>query len=110
VAGNIVCFEDQGERLVGYWIGRGFWGLGIATAALAAFLRQIPARPLVARVVRHNVASRRVLEKCGFMLAGEDNDELILTLAAVMREGVVSSRCSGVATKLGLLRHHLRTQ
>src|SRR4051794_27987369 len=26
VAGNIGCWEDDGRRLVGYWIGREFWG------------------------------------------------------------------------------------
>jgi len=26
VAGNIGCWEADGRRLVGYWIGRAFWG------------------------------------------------------------------------------------
>ena len=39
---------------------------GIATCALRAFLIVDPARPLHARVAYDNVASRRVLEKCGF--------------------------------------------
>ena len=41
VAGNIVSWEqpDEGsEREVGYWLGREFWGKGIATRALAAFV------------------------------------------------------------------------
>lgn len=29
VAGNIVSWEDEGRRLVGYWLGRAFWGRGI---------------------------------------------------------------------------------
>ena len=37
VAGNIVSFVNSGEREVGYWIGRGFWGRGVATRALAGF-------------------------------------------------------------------------
>ena len=49
-----------------YWIGRSYWGRGIATAALNAFLAVDPSRPLHARVAYDNVASRRVLEKCGF--------------------------------------------
>ena len=31
VAGNIGCWDDDGRRLVGYWIGREFWGRGLAT-------------------------------------------------------------------------------
>ena len=74
VAGNIVCFEQDGQREVGYWLGREFWGQGIASAALAAFLRHTALRPLHAYVARHNIASRRVLEKCGFAVVGEDKD------------------------------------
>ena len=80
VAGNIVAFTQSGERDVGYWLWREYWGKGIATRALAAFLTLEPARPLHARVARHNPASRRVLEKCGFRQAGEDGEELILKL------------------------------
>ncbi len=80
VAGNIVSWEQDGEREVGYWIGREFWGRGIATRALAEFLDQLKTRPLVAHVAKHNVASRRVLEKCGFKLTGEEVDEIILKL------------------------------
>jgi RimJ/RimL family protein N-acetyltransferase len=72
VAGNVVCWEADGERLVGYWIGRAFWGRGVATAALAQFLDHLPSRPLRARVAKHNVGSIRVLEKCGFALVGEE--------------------------------------
>lgn len=71
VAGNIGSWQDSGENLVGYWIGREYWGKGIATAALSAFLKRVPHRPLVARVAKHNVASIRVLEKCGFQRVGE---------------------------------------
>ena len=66
VAGNVVSWLDGSKRLVGYWIGKSFWGKGIATAALRAFLDEIPERPLHALVAAHNVGSIRVLEKCGF--------------------------------------------
>ena len=72
VAGNIVCFEQLGEREVGYWIGKEYWGKGIATRALEEFLKHIETRPLYAHVAKHNIASRRVLEKCGFHVSGED--------------------------------------
>lgn len=72
VAGNIVSFEVSSEREVGYWIGKEFWGQGIATRALAAFLGLVKARPLFAHVAKHNIGSRRVLEKCGFAICGVD--------------------------------------
>ena len=72
VAGNIVSWEESGVREVGFWIGREHWGKGVATGALSAFLGQVEARPLCAHVAKHNVASLRVLEKCGFTPSGED--------------------------------------
>jgi RimJ/RimL family protein N-acetyltransferase len=72
VAGNIVSFEQSGKREVGYWIGKEYWGKGIATKALAAFLDHVKTRPLYAHVAKHNIGSRRVLEKCGFTVEGED--------------------------------------
>jgi RimJ/RimL family protein N-acetyltransferase len=38
VAGNVVSFEQECEREVGYWIGREYWGKGVATEALSQFL------------------------------------------------------------------------
>ena len=71
VAGNIVSFEQGGQRLAGYWIGREFWGKGIATRALSSFLEVDSMRPLFAHVAKRNLASIRVLEKCGFAVWGE---------------------------------------
>jgi RimJ/RimL family protein N-acetyltransferase len=72
VAGHAVSWVHGDERLVGYVIGRSFWGRGIATRALAELLSLVPDRPLHARVASHNVASLRVLEKCGFTISGRD--------------------------------------
>ena len=47
-------------------------GQGIATGALEAFLTVDPSRPLHARVAFDNVASRRVLEKCGFRVVATE--------------------------------------
>jgi RimJ/RimL family protein N-acetyltransferase len=66
VAGSIGSWGDPDDREVTYWIGRSYWGKGIATCALDAFLTVDPTRPLHARIAYDNVASRRVLEKCGF--------------------------------------------
>lgn len=83
VAGNMVSWEhpDQGsEREVGYWLGRAYWGKGIATRALSLFLDQVTTRPLYAYVVKHNLASIRVLEKCGFEKMDEKDADVILIL------------------------------
>lgn len=85
VAGNIVSFERSGKLLVGYWIGKNYWGKGIATKALSEFLGYVKVRPLHAHVAKHNIASIRVLEKCGFTICGESEsgdevEEFILIL------------------------------
>ena len=89
VAGNIVSWMQEGEQEVGYWLGRGFWGQGIATAALSEFLKQVKIRPLVAHVAKQNIGSQRVLEKCGFRFVeaykfldkqGTEIEEFILKL------------------------------
>ncbi len=75
LAGSIGCFkqpadDEAGAALVdavGYWIGREFWGRGIASRALALMLGEVAVQPLYARVARHNTRSARVLEKCGFV-------------------------------------------
>ena len=72
VAGYILSWEMEGEREVGYWLGKAYWGKGIATQALAEYISIVKARPLMAHVARHNIGSRRVLEKCGFTVIGED--------------------------------------
>jgi RimJ/RimL family protein N-acetyltransferase len=66
VAGNVLSWEQDGRRLVGYWIGRSFWGRGVATKALSLLLARVSSRPVYAEVAAHNVGSIRVLEKCGF--------------------------------------------
>ncbi len=83
VAGYIVSWDHDDRREVGYWLGQAYWGKGIATRALIAVLATEPRRPLYACVARHNAASRRVLEKCGFHVVGSD-----LTLAGMSGDPV----------------------
>ena len=73
VAGNLVCYEQEGRRLIGYWLGREFWGKGVASRSLSAFVSMISGRPLYAYVATGNVASIRVLENCGFEVYGDDS-------------------------------------
>ncbi|MCJ7558454.1 MAG: GNAT family N-acetyltransferase [Gammaproteobacteria bacterium] len=90
VVGNIVVFDVGENRAVGYWLGNAYWGKGIATSALNELLQRELQRPLFAYVAAHNVASRRVLEKCGFVTLGGvstpegfsplDGEELLMRL------------------------------
>ena len=89
VAGNIVSWNSDGKREIGYWIDRAWWGRGVATRALSAFLHLEQTRPLYAGVAKHNAASLRVLQKCGFTFlaftdkASDDADDshFLLVLA-----------------------------
>jgi RimJ/RimL family protein N-acetyltransferase len=92
IAGSILVFPDQGRLEVGYWLGKEYWGHNIATQALLALLEEVKVRPLYARVAKDNIASLRVLGKCGFIIIGEgagysyarghDVDEFVLGLAS----------------------------
>jgi RimJ/RimL family protein N-acetyltransferase len=92
VVGHIASFDLEGHREVTYWIGREDWGRGIATRALQEFLQVEATRPLYAGAASDNVASIRVLTKCGFRIVGEgrafphgrneETDEVMLRLDA----------------------------
>ena len=93
VVGHIASFDLEGHREVTYWIGRQYWGQGIATRALKEFLTRIETtRSLYARAASDNAGSIRVLEKCGFTRVGvdrgfahgrnEETEEVILRLDA----------------------------
>ncbi len=85
VGGNVCSFTRAGLREVGYWIDRAYWGRGIATAALTAYLRLEQTRPLYAGVAQHNAASIRVLQKCGFtFLRGDDGEPIVADDAHVL--------------------------
>ncbi len=80
VAGNIAAFDYEGRREVGYWIGREWWGRGVATRALVEFLAIETSRPIYAGVALNNAGSIRVLEKCGFARCGEQDGLIDLVL------------------------------
>ena len=74
LAGSILLWRDldlPGPE-VSYWLGRDFWGRGIATQALRHFLGEVRARPLFGRAAAENVGSIRVLEHAGFIRIGGD--------------------------------------
>ncbi len=66
-AGYAVSFLIDGERQVGYWIARDLWGRGIASAALAALIAELPERPLWGSAAADNLGSQRVLVHAGFV-------------------------------------------
>lgn len=80
IAGHIGSWTSDGKREIGYWLDRAFWGRGVATEALAAFLRLEQTRPLYAGVAKHNLASIRVLEKCGFTVTDTEAEGTHLQL------------------------------
>ncbi|TMC86217.1 MAG: GNAT family N-acetyltransferase [Chloroflexi bacterium] len=98
VAGYVLIYEDEefGKPEVSYWIGKNYWGKGVATRALSAFLSHVKVRPLYGRAAKDNIASLRVLEKCGFTICGEGRgfsnargeevEEFILRLRANERD------------------------
>lgn len=72
VAGHIVNFEMFGAPSVTYWVGKPWWGHGVATGALQAFLTEFDTRPVQARVAKDNIASLKVLQHAGFVIRGQD--------------------------------------
>lgn len=70
IAGHVLKYELFGEPEISYWLGREFWGQGVATRALQLFLLQVRERPLFGRAAADNIASIRVMEKCGFRVIG----------------------------------------
>lgn len=72
VAGNMLSWKEEGQRKVGYWLGQEFWGQGVGSQALALFLEEVAERPLFADVAKHNIASTRILQKCGFVVIDEE--------------------------------------
>ena len=59
---------------IGYWVAEGHWRKGIATAALTQMtdygFTTLQLRKLYAPVLAPNIASMRVLAKCGYALEG----------------------------------------
>ena len=116
IAGNVMSYLEAGARQVCYWIGRDFWNKGLASEALAAFLEEVPERPLHARAAKDNFASLRVLEKSGFRLTGcarayahargGEIDEAILTLG--LFEGAHAVTRQRIAAIEPIIRPHIR--
>ena len=91
VAGIVSVFPSDDGHSLGYWLGRNFWGQGVATRSVQLLLAEACERPILARAAVSNKASLRVLQKCGFLIVrsefspGDDRyiecDELVLKLS-----------------------------
>lgn len=83
--------EDVERRTaeIGYWLGRQYWGRGIATAAVSTFtpwlFDALDLLRVEACVFSFNPASARVLEKCGFVLEGRLRN-------GIFKAGIVADR------------------
>jgi RimJ/RimL family protein N-acetyltransferase len=66
---------------LGYWLGEDFWGRGIMTDAVAAFIdfcfENFPLRRVSAEVFANSTAFARVLEKAGFVFEGRLKNNVI---------------------------------
>jgi [ribosomal protein S5]-alanine N-acetyltransferase len=91
--------ERAGVAVFGYWLGRRYWGRGIATDAartLAAYaLTSGRLRRLQASVFAPNLASARVLEKAGFTCEARLRDAYVQRDGTVCDELVYARLASG---------------
>ncbi|WP_424651397.1 GNAT family N-acetyltransferase [Capnocytophaga gingivalis] len=60
----------ENEAEIGYWLGEDFWGKGYMTEAALQIIHyafeELHLTRLWASVYKENIASQRVIEKCGF--------------------------------------------
>jgi [ribosomal protein S5]-alanine N-acetyltransferase len=89
--------EHRGVATFGYWLGRAFWGRGIATDAARTLARYglgaCGYRRLEAMVFAPNTVSARVLEKCGFTLEARMRDTYVQRDGAIC-DGLLYARLS----------------
>jgi [ribosomal protein S5]-alanine N-acetyltransferase len=66
---------------LGYWIGEGFWGRGIMSEIIPAFVdycfKEFSLKRMFAMPHSSNPASARVLEKAGFVLEGRLRNNVV---------------------------------
>ncbi len=71
---GMLAFQDDGVIELGYWLAKPWWGQGITTVAVRAACHHAffkwDVDVILASCFQSNVASRRVLEKNGFMYEG----------------------------------------
>ena len=100
--------EERHTGEIGYWVAEEYWGRGIATDAVRAVtahaFQNHDLERLQAHVFLDNVASARVLEKCGYSKEG------VIRMSALKGERVINqilyavlrSEVLGVTTESGV--------
>ncbi|GAB2889360.1 GNAT family N-acetyltransferase [Neomicrococcus lactis] len=91
VAGNIVAYPYEDAYEISFWTDKKYWEQGITTSAVDAFLAEFTKRPLRARVVTDNVGSKKILDRRGFVVIGE-NEDFANARAAVVKEYIMELR------------------
>lgn len=71
VVGSILVFDGETPE-INFWTSTKYWGKGITTSAVDAFLAEYTKRPLTAHVVQDNLGSIKVLERRGFKTIGTE--------------------------------------
>lgn len=60
---------------IGYWLGEAYWGKGIIAKAIPQIIdygyKNMDIVRIFARIFGTNIASQKVVEKCGFILEGK---------------------------------------
>lgn len=72
LAGTVGSFPVGADTEITYWLGRAWWGQGIATRAIELLLTLVPERPVMARAASDNAGSLAVLRKVGFRPVGTE--------------------------------------
>lgn len=72
VAGALIVSGIGAVPELSFWTAREYWGQGITTSAVDAFLAAFTDRPIRAHVPADNVGSQKILTRRGFAVVGED--------------------------------------
>ena len=85
VVGDIGCHggpNEEGSVEIGYGFAAPYWGRGLATEAVSALVSMLRQQPEVGTVMatteRGNEPSQRLLERIGFVLVGEEGENLLV--------------------------------
>ncbi|MEK6901288.1 MAG: GNAT family N-acetyltransferase [Nanoarchaeota archaeon] len=72
--------KDNKQGELGYWLAKEFWGKGMMTKAASAVVRfgfeELGLHRIYVIHFEENVASRRVIEKLGFVLEGKEREAI----------------------------------
>jgi RimJ/RimL family protein N-acetyltransferase len=72
VAGALIVSGIGSVPELSFWTAREYWGQGITTSAVDAFLASFTDRPIRAHVPVDNVGPQKILTRRGFAVVGED--------------------------------------